>query len=172
MKRWLLTLFLSLLIIFPVFSSSLSIGVDLGALDSFFLDGKRVGGAIGFRYGKIRASLDLQYAFDLEREYSLLDVGASIDVYPFSSLGLFFGVDLLRYGRFFGAGSPVERNIFFSSIRIGWTFSFPYFYIEPRLVITDPARLSQDSLSSLSESFLYYGNYYFALMIGIQIDGL
>ena len=66
------------------------------------------------------------------------------------------------------SSSPMSVFLAISQV----AFSFPYFYIEPRLVITDPARLSQDSLSSLSESFLYYGNYYFALMIGIQIDGL
>lgn len=172
MKRWLLFLLLVLSLLLPAYSMSLNVGIDGVALDSFFLDGKRIGGSVALRYGKVRCSFDLAYAFDLSREYSLLDIGAAVDVYPFDNLGLFFGVDLIRYGRYFGSGSPDKRDIFFSSIRIGWTFSFPYFYIEPRLVITDPARLNQDALAHLTKSFLCYGNYYAALLIGIQIDDL
>ncbi len=162
-------LILLLLFLFiPVYGSSFYFGIDLGAADSFFADGSRVSFDIGYSFADFRISVPFSYSFCLEHSISALDIAIRADVYPFKDLPLFFGVDALRYLRFFGLSSPEERNLFLSSIMVGYTFRLPYCYIEPRIIASDPARLRETETGILDDHFPYYFDFYGQLIAGVR----
>ncbi len=164
-----MVLLLLLLPLLSVSAVSYYIAADAVATDSFFLSGKRVPLEFSIRSGSMRYAFSISYNFDLESDIALLDTSFRLDYYPFDSLGFFIGVDAIRYGRFFGHFSPPERNVFFSSITAGWTFSFSYFYFEPRIYITDPAMLVSESLDILKKYFLSYMDIYASLLVGVKL---
>ena len=164
-----LILLLLFLLSMPVFGASFYLGLDIGALDSFIADGNRVSFDCGYRYGDFRISLPVSYSFCLDDDISALDIALRMDVYPFRGIDLFFGVDALRYLRFFGYSSPKERNVFLSSISIGYTFFFPYCYIEPRIIAQDPARMHETETAILDDHFPFYFDYYAQLVVGLRL---
>ena len=141
---------------------------DLMALDFLWNRGSRVSLDAGLRIRDMRFSLPVTYAWDLHADISFLDIALRIDCYPFDGWGLFFGVDAARWGRWFGWGSPEERNMFPSALYAGWTLSWPYFCIEPTIVVTDPARVAEIELEPLREHFMMYGRVYAQLWMGVS----
>lgn len=161
-------LILLLLFLFvPVFGSSFYLAFDIVSVDSFIADGKRVSFDLSYRFSDIRISLPISYSFCLDDDISAFDIGFRVDVYPFRNLNLFFGVDAIRYLRFFGLSSPENRNVFISSIVAGYTFEFPYWFIEPRIIIQDPARINETETAILDDHFPFYYDYYVQFLVGI-----
>ena len=169
MAKLVYLILLLLFLLIPVYGSTFYLGLDVGALDSFIADGNRVSFDFGYRFDEFRISLPVSYSFCLDDDISALDAALRVDVYPFKGIDLFFGVDALRYLRFFGLASPKERNVFLSSISIGYTFSLPYCYIEPRFIAQDPARMNENETSILDDHFPFYFNYYAQLLIGVRL---
>ena len=122
MAKLVYLILLLLFLLLPVFGSSFYVAFDVMSLDSFIADGNRVSFDFSYRYGDFRISLPVSYSFCLDDDISALDVALRVDAYPFRDIELFFGVDVLRYLRFFGLSSPQERNVLLSSISIGYTF--------------------------------------------------
>ncbi len=168
MAKLVYLILLLLFIIIPVFGSSFYIGFDLASVDSFFADGNRVSFDLSYHFADFRISLPISYSFCLDDDISALDVALRVDVYPFTRLNLFFGVDAVRYVRFFGLGSPEERNLILTSIRMGYTFDLPYCYIEPRIVAVDPARINETETALLDDHFPFYYDFYVELLVGVR----
>lgn len=144
------------------------IGADAMMMDGFFSPGQRISIEASIEIFDVRISVPFSYAFDLDEDIAFVDAGIRLDCYPFDGLGLFFGADLVRYGRFFGRASPVEKDVLLSSLVIGYTFLFPYSYLEPRIILLDPGRLIEEVTTELRNSFFMYSNFYFALLVGVS----
>lgn len=168
MAKLVYLILLLLFLLLPVFGSSFYVAFDAMSLDSFIADGNRVSFDFSYRYGDFRISLPVSYSFCLDDDISALDVALRVDAYPFRDIELFFGVDVLRYLRFFGLSSPQERNVLLSSISIGYTFSFSHFFIEPRIIAQDPARIAENETAILDDHFPFYFDYYAQLLIGVR----
>ena len=166
MAKLVYLILLLLFLFLPVYGSTFYIGFDLSSADSFFADGTRLSFDFSYRHSDIRLSLPVSYSFCLDDDIAALDVALRVDYYPFSSLELFFGVDAIHYLRFFGLSSPEERNVFISSISMGYTFEFSHFYVEPRVIAQDPARLNEAESAILDDHFPFYLDYYVQLVIG------
>ena len=144
------------------------IGADAMMMDGFFSPGQRISMEASIEIFDVRISVPFSYAFDLDEDMAFVDAGIRLDCYPFDGLGLFFGADLVRYGRFFGRASPDNKDVLLSSLVIGYTFLFPYSYLEPRIILMDPGRLVEEVTSVLRNSFYMYSNFYFALIVGVS----
>ena len=49
---------------------------------------------------------------------------------------------------------------------MGYTFEFSHFYVEPRVIAQDPARLNEAESAILDDHFPFYLDYYAQLVIG------
>ncbi len=168
-KKMMIALLLLFLIPFSAFSGDrFHIGVDAAMVDGFFSPGQRVGAEFSVAVSDVRISVPVTYAFDLDEDVAFIDVGVRLDCYPFANLGLFFGADLVRYGRFIGRGSPEKKDVLLSALVIGYTFRFPFSYLEPRIVLMDPGRFVEEVTDRLKDHFLMYNGFYFALIVGVS----
>ena len=168
MAKLVYLILLLLFIFMPVYGTSFYLGFDLVSVDSFFVDGDRVGFDFCYRFLDFRVSIPVSYCFCLDDALSALDIGLRVDYYPFKDIDLFFGVDAVRYIRFFGLSSPEERNLFLSSLSVGYTIDLPYSYIEPRVIAHDPARLSEGARDVLDDHFPFYYDFYGQLIVGVR----
>ncbi len=147
-------------------ASAWQIGLDARCIDSAFMDAIRLDAELSYRSGKVRVTLPIRYSHSLSYDLDFAETGLIVSVYPFEGYGFFAGVSLVRLGCFWGLEAPDERFMFFSEAVVGWTFSFPYFYIEPRLSITDVFSAETGRLAILSKAVPQYSQFRISLILG------
>ncbi len=157
------------IVIFAVSSmhaSEWQIGIDLRCIDSFFYPSMRIDGEFSYRFSEVRVTVPLRYAHSNTHELDFVETGLIVSVYPFDGLGFYAGVSLLRAGYAWGLEAPSNPLILFSEALVGWTFSFPYFFIEPRITVTDVFSSEKGRLDVLREAIPQYSMLRISLIAG------
>ena len=149
-----------------VSASSWQVGVDLRCLDSFFYPSVRFDGEFSYRFSEVRVTVPLRYAHSMSHELDFVESGVYVSVYPFEGYGFYAGVSLLRAGYMWGLEAPDNPFLLFSEAMVGWTFSFPYFFIEPRITVTDVFSSEKGRLDVLSEAIPQYSLLRISLITG------
>ena len=142
------------------------VGVDLRCVDSFFYPSVRLDGEFSYRFSEVRVTVPLRYAHSNTHELDFAETGLIVSVYPFDGLGFYAGVSLLRLGYAWGLEAPSDPLILFSEAMIGWTFSFPWFFIEPRISITDAFSSEKGRLGAIREAIPQYSAVRISLIAG------
>ncbi len=164
-------LFLSIVIMLsslPLFPSW-QVGADLRCIDSFFFDAVRVDAEVSYRWDDIRVSLPLRVSSSSSYELGFAETGLLVSVYPFQGHGFFIGASMVRMGLFWGLEAPEERFMLFSEIVAGWTFSFPWFYAEPRIAVLDAFSSEEGRLGELRKAVPQYSKIRISLLVGVEI---
>lgn len=149
--------------------ANIHIGVDCRAIDGCWTESMRFDIEGGYRYEDVRISALLSYGKSLKDELSYIDGGIAVAVYPFDNLGFHAGCTLFRIGCLLGLAAPDEDILFTSEAFLGWTFSFPYFYFEPRLSFSDTLSVEESPLEILRESIVQYSRFRLSLLVGVVI---
>lgn len=165
-----LLLFLLIIMIFPVSAEDIHLSVrgDMSSLDGFFCSGKRISVSLGVRRGQVGIDMPFTYGFSLEEELGVADLALSLRLYPIHDIGLYFAADIVSWIHVFGADSPGEKDVYPSSFSMGYSFRQGILLVEPEIVFQNPARISSSSFDFLSERFLCYEDFHFALGIGLD----
>ena len=164
-------LFLCILIFIPLscLSAGWQIGLDLRDVDSAFMGAIRVDAEVSYRWDGIRVTVPLRYSSSFSYELSFAETGVIVSVYPLENLGLFIGSSMLRAGYFWGLEAPEERFMLFSEVIAGWTLSFPWFFIEPRISILDVFGTEEGRLGDLAEAIPQYSKIRISLIAGVEL---
>lgn len=166
MKRIVLII-LAIAIMHPMHAaSSWQVGTDLRCIDSAFMGALRLDLEASYRFGRIRLTLPIRYSHSFSHELDFAETGLIVSVYPFDGYGFFAAVSLVRLGVFWGLEAPEDRFMFFSEAIVGWTFEFPYFYIEPRFSMTDIFSAETGRMDILSEAVPQYSRFRIGLVAG------
>ena len=166
MKRIVLII-LAIAIMHPMHAaSSWQVGTDLRCIDSAFMGALRLDLEASYRFGRIRLTLPIRYSHSFSHELDFTETGLIVSVYPFDGYGFFAAVSLVRLGVFWGLEAPEDRFMFFSEAIVGWTFEFPYFYIEPRFSMTDIFSAETGRMDILSEAVPQYSRFRIGLVAG------
>ena len=166
MKRIVLII-LAIAIMHPMHAaSSWQVGTDLRCIDSAFMGALRLDLEASYRFGRIRLTLPIRYSHSFSHELDFAETGLIVSVYPFDGYGFFAAVSLVRLGVFWGPEAPEDRFMFFSEAIVGWTFEFPYFYIEPRFSMTDIFSAETGRMDILSEAVPQYSRFRIGLVAG------
>lgn len=166
MKRIALII-LAIAIMHPMHAaSSWQVGTDLRCIDSAFMGALRLDLEASYRFGRIRLTLPIRYSHSFSHELDFAETGLIVSVYPFDGYGFFAAVSLVRLGAFWGLEAPEDRFMFFSEAIVGWTFEFPYFYIEPRFSMTDIFSAETGRMDILSEAVPQYSRFRIGLVAG------
>ncbi len=166
MKRIVLII-LAIAIMHPMHAaSSWQVGTDLRCIDSAFMEALRLDLEASYRFGRIRLTLPIRYSHSFSHELDFAETGLIVSVYPFDGYGFFAAVSLVRLGVFWGLEAPEDRFMFFSEAIVGWTFEFPYFYIEPRFSMTDIFSAETGRMDILSEAVPQYSRFRIGLVAG------
>ena len=76
---------------------------------------------------------------------------------------------MARLGIFWGLEAPREKLMFFSELATGWTFSFPWFFIEPRVTILDAFSSEEGRIAELEKAIPQYSKIRISLLVGVEI---
>ncbi len=165
-------LFLSVLIFISLqpLTAAWQVGADLRCIDSAFMNAVRVDAEVAYSWDGIRIAVPLRVSSSLSYELGFAETGLLVSVYPFDGLGLFIGASMVRAGIFWGLEAPEERFMLFSEIVAGWTFSFPWFYIEPRVSVLDAFSAEEGRIGMLREAVPQYSPVRISLIAGIEIQ--
>ena len=164
-------LFLSIVIILsslPLFPSW-QVGTDLRCFDSLFMGAARFDAEVSYRWDSIRVSLPLRISCSYSYEMNFAETGLFVSVYPFPEKGFFIAVSMARLGIFWGLEAPREKLMFFSELATGWTFSFPWFFIEPRVTILDAFSSEEGRIAELEKAIPQYSKIRLSLLVGVEI---
>ena len=164
--RKLVVLSIVMIAAYQVSASAFQIGFDLRCLDSFFYPAVRIDGEFSYRFSEVRVSIPLRYSHSMSHELDFIETGLSVSVYPFDGYGFFASVSLLRVGYSWGLEAPEDPLLLFSEAAVGWTFEFPYFFIEPRISVTDAFSSEQGRLAIISEAVPQYSRFRISLITG------
>ena len=138
-------LFLSIAIL--LCSSSLAaswqIGVDAMCIDSSFAGALRLDAEASYCWDELRLTMPIRYSRSFEHELDFIEV--------------------------WGLEAPLERFILFSEVIAGWTFSWPWFFLEPRIAVLDLYRAEEGRLEDLGEAVPQYSKLRFSLIVGVEI---
>ena len=143
--------------------------MDLRCIDSSFYPSLRLDAEASYRFGSVRVSLPVRYSHSYDYELDFIETGLAVSVYPFGDLGFYAGVSLLRFGAFWGLEAPREKLMFFSELATGWTFSFPWFFIEPRVTILDAFSSEEGRIAELEKAIPQYSKIRISLLVGVEI---
>lgn len=165
-------LFLSAIILLSALPvpAAWQVGIDMRSADSAFMGAVRLDAEISYRMDSIRLSLPLRFSCSLTHEVCFAETSILVSVYPLDGRGLFIGASMVRAGYFWGLEAPSERFILFSEIVAGWTFSFSWFFLEPRLSILDAFSAEEGRLSKLEEAVPQYSKLRISLLAGLYFD--
>ena len=144
-------------------------GADLRCLDSAFIPALRVDAEFSYSWDDVRITVPLRYSESFSYDLSFLETGVAVSVYPLEGYGLFIGASIFRGGVFWGIEAPRERFMLMSEIIAGWTFSFPWFFIEPRVSVSGLFEGQDERFSALSEAIPQYSKLRISLIAGIEI---
>ncbi len=164
--KWFIALSIAILSLSSIYASKWQVGIDLRSIDSFFYPSIRVDAEVSYRYDEIRVTLPVRFSHSKSYELDFAETGLIVSVYPFDSLGFYAGVSLLRVGYAWGLEAPSDPLILFSEAMIGWTFEFPYFFIEPRITITDVFSSEEGRLDDIREAIPQYSMLRVSLIAG------
>lgn len=164
-------LFLSIAIL--LCSSSLTaswqIGVDAMCIDSSFAGALRLDAEASYCWDELRLTVPIRYSRSFEHELDFIEAEIAVSVYPIDGCGFFLGASMVRMGFFWGLEAPLERFILFSEVIAGWTFSWPWFFLEPRIAVLDLYRAEEGRLEDLGEAVPQYSKLRFSLIVGVEI---
>ena len=167
MKR-ISVLFLTILLLTSALSGKVFIGTDLRDIDSAFYGSMRLDVEAGFRHEELRFMFPISYAQSYEEDFYYFDGGVSICVYPFENLGLYLGTTLFSGGYLLGQAAPDDNFLLSAKAFAGWTFSFPYFYIEPRITFFDIFSSADSTVSGLKANVKQYSKCRLSLYMGVE----
>ncbi|MBO8436523.1 MAG: hypothetical protein IAA97_06050 [Spirochaetes bacterium] len=164
-------LFICIFIVIPLSSlnASWQFGFDLRDVDSAFMGAMRIDAEVSYRWDGVRVTLPLRYSSSYSYELSFFETGLAVSVYPLDDLGLYIGASMLRAGYFWGLEAPDERFMLFSEVFSGWTFSFPWFFIEPRLCVMDVFGTEEGRIGDLREAIPQYSKVRISLIVGVEL---
>ena len=159
---------LSLILVLSLSSlfSAFMIGTDLRAIDSAFFDSMRIDIEPSYRYKDLRFSIPLAFSMSYSESLYFIDGGFSVALYPFDSLGLYLGATLFSAGYILGDLELDDSFILTSKAFVGWSFLFPYFYIEPQLTFFDIFSEADSSASLIKSGIRQYSKCRLSLYIG------
>ncbi len=150
-------------------AASWQVGLDLRCIDSAFMGAVRIDGEASWRSEDLRLTMPLRISISLTHELGFAETGLIVSVYPFEDQGFFIGASMARVGLFWGLEAPSDPLMLFSEIIAGWTFSFPWFFIEPRLSILDAFASEEGRIGELKEAVPQYSKIRISLIAGIEI---
>lgn len=168
MRRLLIYPILLFFTALPV-TASWEIGADLRCLDSIFLGATRIDMEVAYRWDAVRVSIPLRFSSSRTHELMFAETGVDVSVYPFDDYGFFIGVSMIHIGAAWGLEAPKEHVIISSSVMAGWTFTFPWFYLEPRISVLDVFSQEEARLELLSEAVPQYSKIRLSLVAGVAI---
>ena len=142
-----------------IHASEWQVGVDLRCIDSFFYPAVRVDGEFSYRFSEVRVTIPLRYSHSNTHELDFAETGLIVSVYPFDGLGFCLGYA-------WGLEAPADPLLLFSEAMVGWTFSFPYFFIEPRITVTDVFSSEKGRLDIIREAIPQYSTIRISLIAG------
>lgn len=168
MRRFFLSLLL-LLVSTYLFSSSFGFAIDAISLDSIFVESK--GARIDAYYNlteDVRLNMLIGFSAINKTEIQLnaLELGFSMDYFPFEKASAYLGTSIVRTNILFGFDAPKENLCFVTDVRFGYQIKIKNFYIEPRITITDLSAFSSGENEILSQNFYQYSRYRFSLFLG------
>lgn len=131
MKKF-VTIFLTLFLAVFLPAFSFEAGFDLRSSDSFFRDGIRVDGEIGFETESFKITIPVRYGKSKDYDISLIESGVLVSVHPWPDIGFFAEASLVKVGYLWGLYAPGERLYFAAEGSVGWNFVFGHFYIRPK----------------------------------------
>ena len=156
-----------------LFSVGIGGGIDLAAVDSFFLSSK--GARIEF-WVQMMDDLRLSVPFGMYRrsdqtvELSVFEFGAAVDFYPFPHIPFYTGLSLVRVGYLWGLDAPLNPYAHLMDIRIGYTFRIGPAVIEPRVTITEKSLSASAEAETLMTHISQCGEYRFSLLCGVEFN--
>ncbi len=157
MKRVLLPIALTLILssLWAAQESSLSLALDLRALDALFLPTMQA---------KAEVKMDINAEFSLRLPVSLTsdliyndvqlwEFGLFLDYHPWNN-GLYLSVSLIQMGLFTGLDKPGVSTLYLNEVAFGYTWHMTQsFYLEPRIVITDPSGVFESEYDLVMRTF-------------------
>lgn len=131
MKKF-VTIFLTFFaaVFLPAFS--FEAGVDLRSSDSFFRDGIRIDGEVGFDTESFKITIPFRYGKSKDYDISLIESGVLVSVHPWEGIGFFAEASLIKVGYLWGIYAPDDGLYFAAEGSVGWQFVFGHFYIKPK----------------------------------------
>lgn len=144
----------------------IQIGVDVVDIDSFFMDSLSLHLKTTFRFENFRVGLNLRYGQSYIEEFHYLEGGVELSIYPFSN-GFFVGCSLLQVGTLWGMYAPDENFLLSGEGFIGWTFHFPYSFLEPRFSFSE-AFDGEESMKALRSSVKQFSRFRLSLIFGVE----
>ncbi len=166
--RRLLLLFLLIAISLFALSSAVMIGTDLRAFDALYFDSMRLDLEASYRYKDLRFSIPVSFSMSFDNPIYFIDSGFSVALYPFENLGLFLGTTLFSAGYVISDLELEDNFIISSKAFVGWSFLFPYFYIEPRIAFFDLFSEAESAAGILKSEIRQYSKCRLSLFIGTQ----
>lgn len=164
-----LLFFAIIILISHSLSAGWEVGADLRCIDSIFLGATRVDMEVSYRWDGVRISVPLRFSSSRTHELMFAETGVDVSVYPFDGYGFYVGVSMIHIGASWGLEAPEKSIMITSSVMCGWTFTFPWFFIEPRISVLDVFSQEEASLSLLSEAIPQYSKLRLSLVAGISI---
>ncbi len=157
MKRALLPIALTLILssLWATQESSLSLALDLRALDALVLPTMQT---------KAEVKMDISTEFSLRLPVSLTsdliyndvqlwEFGLFLDYHPWNN-GLYLSVSLIQMGLFTGLDKPEVSTLYLNEVAFGYTWQMTQsFYLEPRIVITDPSGVFESEYDLVMRTF-------------------
>ena len=162
--------FTYILLIASALHASWQLGADLRSIDSVFLKSLRLDSEISYSWDGIRLSIPFRFSHSFSHELNFAETGLNVSVYPFAGHGFYIGASMVRMGLFWGLEAPEEKFMLFSEIMAGWTFSFPWFFIEPRISILDAFSSEEGRIGVLREAVPQYSKIRISLIAGLEIQ--
>ena len=135
-------------------------------VDSVYMNAFRFDAEAAYRWDNLRISIPLRYSSSYDYELEFAEAGLLMSVYPFHGKGFYIGASMVRLGCFWGLEAPEERLILFSEIIAGWTLTFSWFFIEPRLSLLDAFSSEEGRLGMLEKAVPQYAKLRFSLIAG------
>lgn len=166
--RRIMAILIAAVLSLPVSAKGFQVSADLMSLDSLLYGSVRIDAEIGYRFNDLRVSFPVRYSHSVSYSLDFLEGGIFISSYPFENCGFFVGASLLRLGYFWGYDVPDDRLMVFSEVSAGWTISFPYSFIEPRISFTDALSQEEGKLSMLGNAVGQYRRFRISLLAGFE----
>ncbi len=157
MKKVLLALALVLLLssLWAEEASSLSVALDLRALDALVLPTLQTKAELTMN---ITSEFSLRVPVSLTKDLlyndvKLWEVGIFLDYHPFRN-GLYLSVSLIQMGMFSSFDKPDTSILYLNEVAFGYTWHITKsLYLEPRLVIADPSGVFESEYALVMRTF-------------------
>ena len=169
MKKILLPLLFFVFFSGVIYASEFHIGADAFTFDFLFLDSFRSNVEIGYEWDDVRLSCALRYGTNRIEDFNVFESALSLSMHPIDDLGLVIGLSIIKMSVFWGIGGIGLKPILSSETYIGWTFSTPKFFFEPRIFFSETLIESDESEKLLESMVSQFSKAGVSLLFGMNI---